>query len=101
MNTIQCMGVALAIAILASACGDNQKAPTASEQAISGADNWAPGKDLTGTQVVIDGVTQTVPDDVAESKRKLDAVATDYEAQIDELERERLRRFTEDDDNRP
>lgn len=101
MNRIRCIGVALAIAVLASACVGKEKAPPADTKAMAGADNWEPGKDLAGTQVVIDGVSQKIPDDAAASKRKLDAVAADYKAQMDEAERKRQTKVSADADLQP
>jgi hypothetical protein len=100
MNANRWATIALAIAVTATACAEKAQAPIAPAAAVE-ADNWEPGKDLAGTQVVIGGVSQEVPEDVATGKRKLDAVAADYESQMDELERERQKKFANDADIRP
>ncbi|MEO8160734.1 MAG: hypothetical protein ABI588_04885 [Arenimonas sp.] len=100
MSKIRWTTVALAV-VLSAACAQEQQAPVAAANAPSGADNWEPGKDLAGTQVVIGGVSQDVPDDVAAAKRKLDSVEADYEAQMDELERKRQEKFSADADLQP
>lgn len=94
--------LALAICAMTGACADKPQAsvPTVPAQATS-EDNWQPGKDLAGTEVVIGGVAQDVPDDVAAAKRKMDAVAADYTAQMDELERKRQEKFSADSDLQP
>lgn len=111
MNKGPWTGVVLGIALLPAGCAEKEQAMVAAPiespvrageaEAKAGADNWEPGKDLAGTQVVVGGVSQEVPDDVAATKRKFDAVGADYEARMDALERERQKKFAEDKDFRP
>ena len=99
MNNVLLMTVAFAVATLLAACTD--KPAAAARQPPSpavGEGNWSPDKDLAATQVVIGGVAQDVRPDVLASKRKLDAVAEDYEEQMDQLERDRQTRFSADAD---
>ncbi len=52
---------------------------------------------LTGKKLMIDGKEVAVPDDVADSKRKMDAVAKEKLDEMDALEKQRLERFHDPD----
>jgi len=58
---------------------------------------WEIGEDIAGKKVMIDGKEVVIPDDVAESKRKMDAVAQETLDEMDALEKERLERFNDPD----
>lgn len=58
---------------------------------------WEIGEDIAGKTVVIDGKQVEIPDDVAETKRKMDAVAKETLDAMDALEQRRLERFNEPD----
>ena len=58
---------------------------------------WEIGEDIAGEKVVIDGKEVVIPDDVADSKRKMDAVAKEKLDAMDALEKQRLERFNDPD----
>jgi len=58
---------------------------------------WEIGEDIAGKEVMIDGKAVVIPEDVAETKRKMDAVAKEKMDEIDALEKERLERFDDPD----
>lgn len=99
MKNVLLMTIAFAVATFVAACTERPAAAAPqSPSPAAGEGNWSPGKDLAVTQVVIGSVAQEVPPDVLASKRKLDAVAEDDGAQMDQLERDRQKRFSADAD---
>ena len=99
MKHVLLMTIAFAVAMLVGACTERPAAAARQPPSPAvGEANWSPGKDLAATQVVIGGVVQEVPPDVLASTRKLDAVAEDYGAQMDQLEGDRQKRFSADAD---
>ena len=94
---------ALALALMLAACTQAPAPlPPSNPPAVVAADDaWEPGKDIAGKRVVINGVSQEIPADSAETKRKMDAVYLEQRATIDELERKRLKNFSGDADLQP
>ena len=90
--------VSLVVVLAAAGCTDRP----AQEAAVpppppSNAPVWEIGEDIAGKTVMIDGKEVVIPDDVAESKRKMDAVAQETLDAMEALEKERLERFNDPD----
>jgi len=92
--------VSLVVVLAAAGCTDRP----AQEASVpppppppSNAPVWEIGEDIAGKTVMIDGKEVVIPDDVAESKRKMDAVAQEKLDAMDALEKERLERFNDPD----
>jgi len=94
------MAMSLVVVLAAAGCTDRP----AQEASVpppppppSNAPVWEIGEDIAGKTVMIDGKEVVIPDDVAESKRKMDAVAQEKLDAMDALEKERLERFNDPD----
>ncbi|MEO6104149.1 MAG: hypothetical protein ABIP44_10995 [Pseudoxanthomonas sp.] len=100
----------LAVALLFSSsllagCGAPTAEPAApaaqdSEAHVPVADDapsWEIGEDIAGKKVVIDGKQVAVPDEYADAKRKMDAVAKEKLDAMDALEKQRMERFKDPD----
>lgn len=64
---------------------------------LSNAPIWEIGEDIAGKTVMIDGKQEVIPDDMAESKRKMDAAAKETLDAMHALEKQRLARFNDPD----
>jgi len=92
------IAVSLVVVMAATGCTDRQ----AQEASVPpppprNAPVWEIGEDIAGKKVMIDGKEVVIPDDVAESKRKMDAVAQETLDAMEALEKERLERFNDPD----
>lgn len=58
---------------------------------------WEIGEDIAGKTVIIDGKEVVVPEDAADTKRKMDAAAKESLDAMDALEKRRLERFNDPD----
>ncbi|MEO6226866.1 MAG: hypothetical protein ABIO61_03285 [Thermomonas sp.] len=83
----------------ATGCSDKpaQQASVPPPRPPSAAPVWEIGDDIAGKTVMIDGKQEVIPDDMAESKRKMDAVAKETLDEMDALEKRRLERFQDPD----
>ncbi len=94
----------MALGLMLGACTQAPPAPPTPPNppaAVAADDAWEPGNDIAGKRVVINGVSQAIPAESAEAKRKMDAVYAEQRATIDELERKRLKNFSADADLQP
>lgn len=93
------MLVSLVVALAATGCTDRpaQQASVPPPPPPNNAPVWEIGEDIAGKTVMMDGKEVVIPDDVAESKRKMDAVAQETLDAMDALEKERLERFNDPD----
>ena len=90
----------LSLSLLLAACGEGRDATaTQSTASTAAADtpSWEIGENIAGKKVMIDGKEEVIPDDVADTKRKMDAVAQEKLEAMDALERARLERFQDPD----
>ncbi len=97
------MNVRIALSLImmwaGTGCSDKptQNASTAPSPPPKGAPAWEIGEDIAGNKVMIDGKQMEIPSDVADSKRKMDAVATEKLDAMGALEKKRLERFHDPD----
>ncbi|MCY7354276.1 MAG: hypothetical protein LH470_04215 [Lysobacter sp.] len=98
MKAVIAIAVSLVVVLAATGCTD-RLAPEASvpRPPPSDAPVWEIGEDIAGKKVMIDGKEVVIPDDVADTKRKMDAVAQEKLDAMDALEKERLERFNDPD----
>ena len=92
--------LAVAVVFLSSllaGCGSDAPGTAAAPATVTDAPSWEIGEDIAGKKVMIDGKEVMVPDDVADTKRKMDAVAQEKLEAMDALEKERLQRFQDPD----
>lgn len=87
----------LSLSSLLAGCGSGATGEAAAPAAATDAPSWQIGEDIAGKKVMIDGKEEVIPDDVADTKRKLDAVAKEKLEAMDALEKERLQRFQDPD----
>lgn len=91
------------IVLLATGCSDrsshNTSAPVAQllPPAAADAPTWKIGEDIGGKTVMIDGKREAIPDDVAATKRKMDAAARETLDEMDAMQKKRLERFNDTD----
>ncbi len=92
------MAVSLVVVLAATGCTDRlPQEASVPPPPPSDAPVWEIGEDIAGKKVMIDGKEVVIPDDVDESKRKMDAVAQETLDAMDALEKERLERFNDPD----
>ena len=92
--------VFLVLVVTATGCSeqpDPQASIPSSPSPASNAPVWEIGADIAGKTVMIDGKETRIPDDVADSKRKMDAAAKEALDTMDALEKRRLQRFNDPD----
>lgn len=91
--------VSLIVVLAATGCTDRpaQQASVPPPPPPHNAPVWEIGEDIAGKTVMIDGKEVVIPDDVDESKRKMDAVAQETLDAMDALEKERLERLNDPD----
>ncbi len=101
MKTMMVKFLAVVLATGMAGCTDKPAReasdPPPPPPAPSNAPAWEIGEDIAGKKVIIDGKEVVIPDDVADSKRKMDAVAKEKLDAMDALEQERLERFNDPD----
>lgn len=100
MNTSPVFAL-LSLSLLLAGCGSDTPgeaiAPSTASTTAANTPSWEIGEDIAGKKVVIDGKEEVIPDDVADTKRKMDAVAKEKLEAMDALEKERLQRFNDPD----
>ena len=100
MKATMAVSLAVVLATAVAGCTDRpaqQASVPPPPPPPSNAPVWEIGEDIAGKKVMIDGKEVEIPDDVAESKRKMDAVAQETLDAMDALEKERLERFNDPD----
>ncbi len=99
MKATMVVSLAVVLATAVAGCTDRpaQQASVPPPPPPRKAPVWEIGEDIAGKTVMMDGKEVVIPDDVAETKRKMDAVAQEKLDAIDALEKERLERFNDPD----